>query len=436
MRKFRWFFVLLALVAVSAFSTVLSVQVEQLLDGVQEVQAASRDYPDPRLQHTLLQTVLWKDIPWENHLLFSVPSTGSVHTALIFITGDYGIEEELGDILYSLSSTRGVFASVLFDVPNQPLFKGWREDDLIAETFLRFLETGDSSWPLLVPMVASVVQAMNWMEQQYGIQRFVLSGGSKRGWTTFLTATVDDRVKGIVPMAFDFLNFPEQLQLQDAYYAGPSYKIAPYVRRGLTELFTLPESESLLQIVDPYLSRQALDLPKIMVVGSNDPYWHLLSWQPYLDQLPGYSHMLYVPNEGHGGEVFRPLLAMQAMLDAVENQQTLPSFRNTWLADGLELLPLEGGAPYKALGVTLWVASSDAMDFRSARWEPIPATKVRQENGDVLFRASFPPFSATFLGVFAEVLFQHQQGGSSLYLSTPSRVFSQEDLMPSHSQGE
>ena len=74
--------------------------------------------------------------------------------------------------------------AVLRHVPFQPLFDGLTEDRIIALTFDRYLETGDNDWPLLLPMVKTVVRAMDTIQtfaaQEWGvhIDSFTVAGAS------------------------------------------------------------------------------------------------------------------------------------------------------------------------------------------------------------------------------------------------------------------
>src|SRR5690606_11294911 len=117
---------------------------------------------------------------------------------VLFITGgssrsQHKPEDDL--MAFALARAAGCRVAVLPQVPNQPLLGDRYEDDLISETFLNYLATGEEDWPLLQPMVKSAVRAMDAC-QEFGeakgrpVERFVVTGASKRGWTTWLTGAV------------------------------------------------------------------------------------------------------------------------------------------------------------------------------------------------------------------------------------------------------
>src|SRR5207248_2190448 len=103
----------------------------------------------------------WHDIRWEHGLQVFVPAGARPQPTMVL--WNQGGSPNPGSVLLGLEIARKVGAPVafLYGVPNQPLFGGKREDALIAETFVRYLETKDSSWPLLFPMVKSLVRAMD-----------------------------------------------------------------------------------------------------------------------------------------------------------------------------------------------------------------------------------------------------------------------------------
>ena len=85
----------------------------------------------------------------------------------------------------------------------------------MAETCVKYRETKEASWPLPFPMVKGLVksrdalQAFAKEEWKFDVKDFVITGASKRGWTSWLTAaTGDKRVKAIAPLVIDTLNMP------------------------------------------------------------------------------------------------------------------------------------------------------------------------------------------------------------------------------------
>lgn len=373
----------------------------------------------------------WQDMAWKHDLIVFEPAElRHPDHVLLFITGGSSkskpkVEERLlGTSLASLSGTR---VALLFQVPNQPLLGGRVEDDLITDTFLFYLATKDTRWPLLFPMVKSAVRAMDCIEQfaaqewKTSVKGFVVTGASKRGWTTWLTAVCDKRVRGIAPIVIDTLNMPKQMDYQFETWGRYSEQIDDYERKGLIKkLKDDAEIEPLWKWVDPYTYRGQLTLPKLIINGTNDRYWTVDALNNYWDDLAGAKHIRYVPNAGHSLKGGREgaLATLAAFVRHVASDQPLPELKWEHKTDGntLRLTVHTGVAP---VDVKLWTAASPTKDFRESEWKPQPMLSLNMQGTQDRFLGEVSLLPGSHRALFGEVLYRIE--GLDYSLSTQLR---------------
>ena len=371
----------------------------------------------------------WEGIKWEHVLMVYVPE-GVTPGDGLFLFNDGGKPDPLrGFIGFEVAKRSRVPVAFLYGIPNQPLFDGKSEDGLIAETFVRYLKTGDEDWPLLFPMVKSLVRAMDALqafakaEWKTDVKSFVVSGASKRGWTSWLTAAADPRVKAVAPLVIDTLNFGKQIPHQFASFGKPSDMVKDYTQRGL---IPIPEGEraaKLWMMVDPWAYRETLTMPKMIINGANDPYWSLDALNLYWDDLKGDKWVLYVPNAGHGleqnyGEGKKDRLRALNTLSHFARQQVLgkPMPKLTWThdeADGQLRVSATTDTPFKA--ARLWVADAPTRDFRKQPWTEAPA-KIDGKSVAGLVAKPEKEWRAFFLEC------EYEEDGRPFFLSTQLRM--------------
>jgi PhoPQ-activated pathogenicity-related protein len=383
--------------------------------------------------HLVSQT--WQGIRWEHGLLvFQPKDVRPAATMLLLNTGGNpgGATAIIG---LELAKKVGAPVAVLFNIPNQPLFDGKKEDALIAETFVRFLdgEGKDETWPLLFPMVKSVTKAMDALQAfaksdwKHELKDFIITGASKRGWTTWLTGAADSRVKAIAPMVIDVLNMPVQMRHQLECYGRYSEMIHDYEDRKLLPAPDTAVAKKLWQMVDPYAYRERLKMPKLIIIGSNDPYWTVDALNIYWDELIGDKHVVIVPNAGHNlqqkfhdGKVdqlrswSRMLNALAAFTRLQSAGTPMPKFE--WRRDqanGSATLSFTATPAPRAARV--WLATSPTRDFRKSKWQET-AVKLSDNRAD--FVQTQP--EKGFLAYYGEVEFD--DGGQSYSLATQVQV--------------
>ncbi|MCI0744623.1 MAG: PhoPQ-activated pathogenicity-related family protein, partial [Verrucomicrobia subdivision 3 bacterium] len=292
--------------------------------------------------------------------------------AFLFITGDGSGTRQI-PILKAVAERAGCMAAVVTKVPNQPLYDGRKEDALIAYTFDQYLKTKDETWPLNFPMVKSAVKAMDAV-QEYArkehneqVKGFVVGGASKRGWTTWLSAAVDPRIKGMSPMVIDMLNMKVQTDWAEKVYGKQSEQIHDYVDLGLVKKLDDPDMKRLREWVDPYSYRARYNVPKLLLLGTNDPYWTVDSLRHYWHDLPGPKLVYQTPNAGHdlgGGKEATQTLA--AFVQMIADKQPLPKVE--WEVSGDGAVTLSMKVDQKAREMRVWTADSQDRDFRPDKW--------------------------------------------------------------------
>ena len=377
----------------------------------------------------------WHGVAWKHTILFQKPSELKYpHTAILYITGDGPKNGDLLDLALVTQAT-GMPVAMLFDIPNQPI-DGRREDDLIAHTFEEYIKHPDPSLPLLFPMAKSAIRTMDAIQDlarksKNPIDRFVVAGASKRGWTTWMVgAAHDSRVKAIVPMVFDTLNLPRQMKHQIESWGAYSEQIQDYTRRGLQEQLGTPKGHDLGVIIDPYSYRADIKAPTLIIKGSNDPYWTADALDLYWHDLAQPKWLLTVPNAGHTlGNGLMAVAAIGAFARSVAGEFQMPSLSWNYRQSGRTIQLEVRSTHHPMVRVRLWAAASDTLDFRKSTYEAVvesavdsAAVKLESESPHGSGRATLgyelPP--GKNVALFGEI--QYSIHGRQFSLSTPTKV--------------
>jgi PhoPQ-activated pathogenicity-related protein len=314
---------------------------------------------------------------WHHWLAVYVPDQVEHRTGLLWIGGgdnQKAIPEENGFLGPMARRTRSLCAE-LHTVPNQPLrfsmdpeHRRRTEDDILAFAWARHLETGDPDWLANLPMTKSAVRAMDTVTAfsrdlptlSGAVERFVVTGGSKRGWTTWLCAAVDERVVGIAPMVIDMLNLKSSMRHHHTAYGTYAEAIAPYVENGIMAAMETPVMEASLAIVDPYAYHREITIPQLLLNSTGDQFFLPDSSQFYYRDLPGPKSLRYLPNTDHGLSD-SAAETLETFFKSVLKDQPLPVF--TWKSPRTGTLVVN--SPTEPVSAALWQAHNPkTRDFR------------------------------------------------------------------------
>src|SRR5579864_5607506 len=230
---------------------------------------------------------------WKHWLSVIIPTEVRHATAFLYITGgehtDPPPQKMIGRFIKMAVETGSVVCE-LQDVPNQPLVfadlpgEPLVEDAIIAHQQMKFVKRRDPTELVRLPMVKSGVAAMTAVQQFMasetggciGVEKFVVSGGSKLGWTSWLVGAVDPRVTAIIPIVINVLD-PDAVTRHHwgaMGYFSPA--LADYVERGvIPDMIGHPGLQAVRRIEDPlaYRRRPAMRMPKFIINAVGDEFF-------------------------------------------------------------------------------------------------------------------------------------------------------------------
>jgi PhoPQ-activated pathogenicity-related protein len=371
-----------------------------------------------------LKSQSWRKPPevdrsvWQHWVVVVKPDVVKYDTAFLQIGGgaNDGKVPEKPDVISSLvaKNTNSVVAS-LHMIPNQPLvFNGdgtpRKEDDLIAYCQGKYLDTGDPIWLARLPMVKSAVRAMDAVTELMAsdeggktpVKKWVVAGGSKRGWTTWLTAVVDPRVVAIIPVVIDVVNVPACSANHYGSYGFWTEAVGDYLHHKIMERADSPQYAELLKIIDPYSYIDRLTLPKFVLNAAGDQYFPPDSSKFYYHDLKGVKYLRYVPNTKHNLQNSDAVQSILAFYLAILKGSHLPQYSWAVQPDGSIRIETKD----KPREVNLWQANNpEARDFRLDKIGPAYKKATLEDQGGGVYIARVPTPEKGWTAFFAELVF-------------------------------
>jgi PhoPQ-activated pathogenicity-related protein len=318
---------------------------------------------------------------WKHWLTVIKPDTVSSNKALLFIgasTNTNPAPTKVNDRSLQFALDTNSVVADLTQVPNQPLIfsdlpgakRG--EDDLIAYSRVKNIETGDDEWLVRLAMVKSGVRALDAVQEFMAspagggtkIDQFVVAGASKRGWVTWLVGATDPRVVGIMPMVIDALNSEVITRRHFEMLGLFSDSLGDYVQHGLfPHAIGTPGYRHVMAIEDPYnyFKRDRLKIPKFVVNATGDQYFLPDNSQFYWSAMQEEKRLRYVPNTKHDLAMSDANESMIAFYDSILKGTKRPAYSWTKGKDGSITVTSKD----KPSQVLLWQATNPtARDFR------------------------------------------------------------------------
>lgn len=292
---------------------------------------------------------------WSHQVAVVIPKKLTVtNVSIAVMTGGCigdkapGISDEYLEVADKLAHNTGSIAVVIYQIPNCPIVypsdpsgKKRTEDAMIAWAWLQFIKDPhhDPEWIPRLPMTKAGMQCMRavqeYLEQQKlaQIKGWVVSGASKRGWTTWTVGAVTCEscvtilaIAPLVPIVPDII---AEVHRQWRSYGGFTFAFKDYTEVNMTQYIDGPEFAMATKIMDPmYYGERLSRIPKVVVLSSDDEFMQLDWSEIWYDQLTGEKHLLIAPNSEHSLTTGIPevVSTMSAVYNSIVYQTERPRF--------------------------------------------------------------------------------------------------------------
>ncbi len=363
---------------------------------------------------------------WKHWLTIVKPDEVKSNIGFLYINGGDNNDKvpdkpDVGGLAMALATNS--VAAEIHQIPNQPLVfaddgKPRVEDQMIAYTWDRFLKGGDDNWPARLPMTKAVVRAMDTITAvTKSVDRFVVAGGSKRGWTTWTTAAVDKRVVAIAPLVIDLLNVPKSFDHHYRAYGAWADAIGDYKAMGVMDWIGTKRYRELLDEVEPYSYRDRYTMPKYIISAAGDQFFLPDSSQFYWNGLKGEKYLRYVPNADHSLRGSDARESVLAYYESIVNNTPRPQMTWKFEKDGA----IHVVTKTKPSEVKLWQATDEkARDFRVVTVGKAYTSSTLAEKSPGVFEANVVPPAKGWTAYFIELTYP--TGKHAMKLTTAVRV--------------
>eukprot|EP01080_Neovahlkampfia_damariscottae_P003763 gene3763-6651_t len=335
---------------------------------------------------------------WRHWVIIAVP-TKLKHLKPLFVIGGSNKDQkpptsvpmEFG-IITTLTES---ILIILNQIPYQPVSfpaepRNRVEDDIIAYTWKVFMNTGRSDYIQQLPMAKATVKAMDsvkdflFKKRNLKIEQFVVMGGSKRGWTTWLVAAAKpEYCAAIVPAVIPVLYTAKTLdRIYQTYCFWPP-TLKDYERETILTRYNSPNGTKLFDIIDPIAHKKILKMPKFIVSSTGDEFFVPDSSEFFYDELEGEKLLRYVPNTGHGLGDSDAIQSLMSYYHSFLNNVPRPKFSWTHKFEETKGI-LEVKAEDKPMIARVWMAHNPkSRDFRIVEIGRAWKGKVIQERNGV-----------------------------------------------------